>query len=89
MWQGSWNGRFTTTLERSWDYCKQGELKIGMTKYGKSMLVDFLVKLPEKKDTERMPAGDSLFKLGTGAKLQDTKRDQKYSTNLAKGLLLC
>jgi hypothetical protein len=54
------------------DYQKQGELKINMTKYVKNMLNDFTVKLG-KKDVAKMPAGDNLFNLGTGANL-DTKR---------------
>jgi hypothetical protein len=54
------------------DYQKQGELKINMTKYVKNMPNDFPVKLG-KKDVVKTPAGDNLFNLGTGAKL-DTKR---------------
>jgi hypothetical protein len=51
---------------------KQGELKINMAKYVENMLNNFPAKLG-KKDVAKPPAGDNLFNLGTGAKL-DTKR---------------
>jgi hypothetical protein len=69
------------------DYQKQGELKINMMKYVENMLNNFLVKLG-KKDVVKMPARDSLFNLGTGAKL-DTKRSEIFHTFVAKGLFLC
>jgi hypothetical protein len=69
------------------DYQKQGELKINMTKYVENMLNDFPVKLG-KKDVAKTPAGDNLFNLGTGAKL-DTKRAEIFHTFVAKGLFLC
>jgi hypothetical protein len=56
------------------DYRKQGELRINMTKYVENMINDFPVKLG-KKDIAKTPAADSLFNLGTGAKL-DTKRSE-------------
>jgi hypothetical protein len=69
------------------DYQKQGELKINMTKYVENMLSNFPVKLG-KKDVAKTPAGDNLFNLGTGAKL-DTKRLEIFHTFVAKGLFLC
>jgi hypothetical protein len=60
------------------DYQKQGELKINMTKYVENMLNNFPVKLG-KKDVAKTPAGDNLFNLGTGAKL-DTKRSEIFHT---------
>jgi hypothetical protein len=51
------------------------------------MLNDFPVKLG-KKDVVKTPAGDNLFNLGTGAKL-DTKRLEIFHTFMAKGLFLC
>jgi hypothetical protein len=36
----------------------------------------------------KTPAGDNLFNLGTGAKL-DTKRSEIFHTFVAKGLFLC
>jgi hypothetical protein len=69
------------------DYQKQGELKIKMMKYVKNMLNDFPVKLG-KKDVAKTPAGDNLFNLGTGAKL-DTKRLEIFHAFIAKGLFLC
>jgi hypothetical protein len=41
-----------------------------------------------KKDVAKTPAADSLFNLGTGAKL-DTKRSEIFHTFVAKGLFLC
>jgi hypothetical protein len=58
-----------------------------MTKYIKNMLNDFPVKL-RKKDMVKTPAGDNLFNLGTGAKL-DTKRWEICHTFVANGLFLC
>jgi hypothetical protein len=58
-----------------------------MTKYIENMLNDFPVKLG-KKDVAKTPAGDNLFYLGTGAKL-DTKRSEIFHTFVAKGLFLC
>jgi hypothetical protein len=55
-------------LRMELDYRKQGELKINMTKYVKNMQNNFPVKLG-KKDMAKTPAGDNLFNLGTGAKL--------------------
>jgi hypothetical protein len=51
------------------------------------MLNNFPVKLG-KKDVAKTPAGDSLFNLGTRAKL-DTKRSEILHTFVAKGLFLC
>jgi hypothetical protein len=65
------------------DYRKRGELKINITKYVKNMINEFPVKLG-KKDVAKMPADDSLFNLGTGAKL-DTKRSEIFHTFVAKG----
>jgi hypothetical protein len=88
------HGRVTATtgkvhnyLGMELDYQKQGELKINMTKYVENMLNDFPVKLG-KKDVAKPPAGDNLFNLGTGAKL-DTKRAEIFYTFMAKGLFLC
>jgi hypothetical protein len=58
-----------------------------MTKYIENMLNSFPVKLG-KKDIAKTPAGDNLFNLGTGAKL-DTKRAEIFHTFVAKGLFLC
>jgi hypothetical protein len=58
-----------------------------MTKYVKNMLNDFPVKLG-KKDVAKTPAGDNLFNLGTGAKLE-TKRSEIFHTFVEKGLFLC
>jgi hypothetical protein len=66
------------------DYHKQGELKINMTKYVEDMLNNFKVHL-RKRDAAKTPAGDNLFNLGTGAKL-DTKRSEIFHTFVAKGL---
>jgi hypothetical protein len=41
-----------------------------------------------KKDVAKTPAANSLFNLGTGAKL-DTKRSEIFHTFVAKGLFLC
>jgi hypothetical protein len=69
------------------DYRKRGKLKINMTKYVENMLNNFPVQLG-KKDVVKTPAADSLFNLGTGAKL-DTKRSEIFHTFVAKGLFLC
>jgi hypothetical protein len=58
-----------------------------MTKYVENMINEFPVKLG-KKDMAKTPAGDNLFNLGTGAKL-DTKRSEIFHTFVAKGLFLC
>jgi hypothetical protein len=88
------HGRVTATrgqvhdyLRMELDYRKQGELKINMTKYVENMLNNFPVKLG-KKDMAKTPAGDNLFNLGTGAKL-DTKRAEIFHTFVAKGLFFC
>jgi hypothetical protein len=51
------------------------------------MINDFPVQLG-KKDVATAPAGDNLFNLGTGTKL-DTKRLEIFHTFVAKGLFLC
>jgi hypothetical protein len=58
-----------------------------MTKYVENMINEFPVKLG-KKDVAKTSAGDNLFNLGTGAKL-DTKRSEIFHTFVAKGLFLC
>jgi hypothetical protein len=58
-----------------------------MTKYVENMINNFPMKLG-KKDVAKTPAGDNLFNLGTGAKL-DTKRSEILHTIVAKGLFLC
>jgi hypothetical protein len=58
-----------------------------MTKYVENMLNNFPVKLG-KKDVAKTPAGDNLFNLGTGTKL-DTKRAEIFHTFVAIGLFLC
>jgi hypothetical protein len=79
-------GRIHDYLRMELDYCKQGELKINMTKYVENMLNNFPVTLG-KKDVAKTPAGDNLFNLGTRAKL-DTKRLEIFHTFVAKGLFL-
>jgi hypothetical protein len=69
------------------DYQKQGELKINMKKYVENMINKFPVKLG-KKDVAKTPAANSLFNLGTGAKL-DTKRSEIFHTFVAKGVFCC
>jgi hypothetical protein len=69
------------------DYCKQGQLKINMTKHFENMLSNFSVQLG-KKDVVKTPAGDNQFNLGTRAKL-DTKRSEIFHTFAAKGLFPC
>jgi hypothetical protein len=80
-------GRVHDYLGMELDYRKQGELKINMTKCVENMLNNFPVKLG-KKDVAKTPAGDNLFNLGTGAKL-DTKRSEIFHTFVAKELFLC
>jgi hypothetical protein len=80
-------GQVHNYLGMELDYRKRGELKINMTKYVENMLNNFPVKLG-KKDMAKTPAGDNLFNLGTGAKL-DTKRLEIFHTFMAKGLFLC
>jgi hypothetical protein len=80
-------GKVHDYLGMELDYQKRGELKINMTKYVENMLNNFPVQLG-KKDVAKTPAADSLFKLGTGAKL-DTKRSEIFHTFVAKGLFLC
>jgi hypothetical protein len=69
------------------DYQKQGVLKVNMMKYVENMINEFPVKLG-KKDVAKMPAGDNMFNLGTGTKL-DTKRSKIFHTFVAKGFFLC
>jgi hypothetical protein len=80
-------GQIHNYLRMELDYQKQGELKINMTKYVENMLNDFPVKLG-KKDVAKTPAGNNLFNLGTGAKL-DMKRSEISHTFVAKELFLC
>jgi hypothetical protein len=80
-------GKVQDYLGMELDYRKRGELKINMTKYVENMLNNFPVQLG-KKDDAKTPAADSLFNLGTGAKL-DTKRSEIFHTFVAKGLFLC
>jgi hypothetical protein len=80
-------GKVHNYLGMELDYRKRGELKINMTKYVENMLNNFPVQLG-KKDVAKTPAADSLFNLGTGAKL-DTKRSEIFHTFVAKGLFLC
>jgi hypothetical protein len=79
-------GQIHNYLGMESDYWKGGELKINMTKSVENMLSNFPVKLG-KKDMAKTPAGDSLFNLGIGAKL-DTKRLEIFHTFVAKGLFL-
>jgi hypothetical protein len=79
------HGRVTATrgqvhdyLGMELDYQKQGELKINMTEYVENMLNHFPVKL-EKKDVAKTPAGDKLFNLGSGAKLD--RKERRYFTH--------
>jgi hypothetical protein len=81
------HGKVHNYLGMELDYRKRGELKINMTKYVENMLNDFPVQLG-KKDTAKTPAANSLFNLGTGAKL-DMKRSEIFHTFVAKGLFLC
>jgi hypothetical protein len=69
------------------DYQKQGVLKVNMTKFVENMINKFPVKLG-KKDVAKTPAGDNLFNLGTGAKL-DMKKSEIFHTFMAKGIFLC
>jgi hypothetical protein len=80
-------GKVHNYLGMELDYWKRGELKINMTKYVENMLNNFPVQLG-KKDAAKTPAANSLFNLGTGAKL-DTKRSEIFHTFVAKGLFLC
>ena len=80
-------GRIHDYLGMELDYTKNGELHVGMTKYVKAMVNDFPIRIGEK-DTAKTPAPDSLFNLGTGAKL-DAKRAEIFHTFVAKGLFLC
>jgi hypothetical protein len=80
-------GKVHDYLGMELDYRKRGKLKISMTKYVENMLNDFPVQLG-KKDVAKTPAANSLFNLGTGAKL-DTKRSEIFHTFVAKGLFLC
>jgi hypothetical protein len=80
-------GKVHDYLGMELDYRKRGELKINISKYVENMINDFPVKLG-KKDVAKMPAADSLFNLGTGAKL-DTKRSEIFHTFVAKGLFIC
>jgi hypothetical protein len=77
------HGKVHDYLGMELDYRKRGELKINMTKYVENMINDFPVKLGKKGIV-----ADSLFNLGTGAKL-DTKRSEIFHTFVAKGLFLC
>jgi hypothetical protein len=79
-------GKVHDYLGTELDYCKQRELRINMTKYVENMINNFPVKLG-KKYIVKAPAGDSLFNLGTGAKL-DTKRSEIFNTFVAEGLFL-
>jgi hypothetical protein len=58
-----------------------------MTKYNENMINNFPVKLG-RKDMAKIPAADSLFNLGTGAKL-DAKRSEIVHIFVAKRLFLC
>jgi hypothetical protein len=51
-------------------------------KYVENMLNDFPVKLG-KKEVAKTPAGDNLFNLGPGAKL-NTKRTEVFQTFVAR-----
>jgi hypothetical protein len=75
-----------TTSEWSWTTANRRRIKVNMTKYVENMLNNFPVKLG-KKDVGKRPAGDILFNLGTGAKL-DTKK-KIFHTFGANGLFLC
>jgi hypothetical protein len=78
-------GKVHDYLGMELDY--RDELKINITKYVENMLNDFPVQLG-KKDVAKTTAADSLFNLGTGAKL-DTKRSEIFHTFVAKGFFLC
>jgi hypothetical protein len=79
-------GKVHDYLGMELDYRKRGKLKINMTKYAENMLNNLPVRLG-KKDVAETPAANSLFNLGTGAKL-DTKRSEIVHTFVAKGLFL-
>jgi hypothetical protein len=80
-------GKVHDYLGMELDYRKRGELKINMTKYVENMINEFPVQLG-KNGMAKTPAGDNLFNLGTGAKL-DTKRSEIFHTFVAKGIFLC
>ena len=83
----STRGKVHDYLGMQLDYRKKGQLDICMEKYEKSMIEEFPIKMGSK-DVARMPAANSLFNYGTGAKL-DTKRAEIFHTTVAKGLFLC
>jgi hypothetical protein len=80
-------GKMHDYLGMELDYQKQGVLKVNRTKYVENMINKFPVKLG-KKDMAKTPAGDNLFNLGTGTKL-DTKRSKIFQIFVAKRLFLC
>jgi hypothetical protein len=80
-------GKVHDYLRMELDYRKRGVLKVNITKCVENMINEFPVKL-RKKDVAKTPAGDNLFNLGMGPKL-DTKRSEIFHTFVAKGLFLC
>jgi hypothetical protein len=52
------------------DYTEKGKVIFGMIKYVQDMLDDFPQKF-KSTETARTPAGDGLFNLGQGGKLNE------------------
>ena len=80
-------GKIHEYLGMEIDYTESGKVKFGMIKYVANMLEDFPEKM-KNTDIAKMPAGNGLFNLGQGGKL-NVERAEAYHTMVAKGLFLC
>ena len=80
-------GKVHDYLGMIFEYEDKGKVKVDMSSYVKNMLEDFPVKL-KKSQTAATPAGEGLYNLGQGRKLN--KEDAKaFHTMVAKGLFVC
>ena len=80
-------GKVHDYLGMIFEYEDKGKVKVDMSSYVKNMLEDFPVKL-KKSQTAATPAGEGLYNLGHGRKLN--KEDaEAFHTMVAKGLFVC
>ena len=80
-------GKVHDYLGMIFEYEDKGKVKVDMSSYVKNMLEDFPVKL-KKSQTAATPAGEGLYNLGQGRKLN--KEDaEAFHTMVAKGLFVC
>ena len=79
-------GRVHDYLGMILDYSSKGKVIVNMTKYVEDLINGFPIKF-KKEQVALTPAGEKLFEIGQGKRLEDKRREIFHST-VAKGLFL-